>query len=208
MNLSCKACVYGTCMDNICVCDRGFFDDGGLLLKNVSNSIHSNQMTNFIPGESCNTSIADHFPIGWLTLQIIFSLLYLSISVISCVYLCRLGSERRRRTQKQRSSWRRKDTSTTVCTLRTIIFLLSLFASLTRCVWIAIDPRGARFLLHVRMTAETMEPLRMVRAYDYLLLSWGYACFFSMNTEISSFWVRVSIRFRANDSSDRKWICL
>ena len=45
-------CVYGTCTDSgACECQRGFFNDNNLL-----------PVTDFIPGEQCNTSVADHYP--------------------------------------------------------------------------------------------------------------------------------------------------
>jgi hypothetical protein len=38
-----------------------------------------------------------------------------------------------------------------------------------------------------------------------MTMSLGYCCLMSTNTEIASFWLRVSLRFQRGDKSDRKW---
>jgi len=89
------------------------------------------------------------------------------------------------------------------CSLRVAVFCFISIAMLSRFIWMAVDPRGAKFILHSRMTAQTMEPLHVVKGFDYVLISIGYVCLFSTNTEISSFWVRVSIRFQPGDQNDK-----
>ena len=120
-------CAYGSCnRDNICECNRGFFN-------HTSNMVPNNTTFRFRTNELCNTSIADHYPMGWLSLQIIFGTLYLCCALVSCVYLYRLYLERKLLMKKRRSSMRKIPPC---CSLRVTVFLLLAVATVSRCIWI------------------------------------------------------------------------
>jgi hypothetical protein len=119
-------CTYGTCNDNICACNRGFFN-------HTSNMVPNNTTFRFRTNEHCNTSIADHYPMGWLSLQIIFGTLYLCCALVSCVYLYRLCLERKLMMKKRRSSMRKIPPC---CSLRVTVFALLAVATVSRCIWI------------------------------------------------------------------------
>ena len=188
-------CIYGTCSaaTGACDCSRGFF---------------TAQSTN-TSYDLCADSIQDVYPAAWILIRVLFAVLFAAASASAAVSLCRL--------RRQRLKARRTGPLPPCCNLRTHVFALLLAAASSRVLWLGLDPRGASFLLHAKMSShayptyeERFGALLPVRFLDYTLLYVCYACMVSMNFAVVGFWVQVSLRFTATTATAKnslKWRC-
>ena len=199
-------CVYGTCSaeTSACVCARAFFT------RTVDAPAGDANFT----ADLCAESIGDVYPVWWTVVRVVFALLNFVAAAFAAVYLYRLRRQRlfagRRTFRGQAGSG---GTCQSSCSLRTRVFGLLLAASSTRAIWLSLDPRGASFVLHEKMTSrefptheERFNNLLLVRFLDYILLSISYVCMFSMIFAVTEFWVQVSLQFTDGGASRiRRW---
>ena len=193
-----NTCIYGLCIErdggSICKCQRAYY---------TLNSSESDQ---------CANSIQDAYPIARNLVRIFFTIAYGAACVIAATFFRRLSNQSRQASRNRFKTKYQVNMMPCCGRLREHVFGMAVIASGTRFLWCGLDPRGASFILHPRISSheypsheERFSQLFLIRFFDYTLVSIGYVAYLSMLLAVVSFWVQVSLQF--GKSSELKLRC-